>query len=213
MACEHARFGRATEAIQELEHLLKMGSRDAIAKVAKAHVDSDFDPIRKNPTFSGMMAMFEPDPDKLILKQLCASPGKIVRMVDPKRGLVIHDSYSDGSDEDNSFFALQLKGNKARRAALTTISPDSSWCNRRDLERGDHIEVIHDSVLSKWKSKRVRCIRASYMRFQLNRLCFYRTEEGPWRLGLIGEFTSGSDPGMRKDNQRGLKKAKKIFGI
>ncbi len=122
LACEYARFGKADEAIAELEHLFKMGTTKAMRKIAKLQVDSDFDPIREDSRIKDIVKSFAVDFDEPFFKQICGNEGKILTVMDAKEGLYGISARMDSRGGAIRGKATLVKGGKARTKVFNTLN-------------------------------------------------------------------------------------------
>jgi hypothetical protein len=222
LACELARDGNADASIAQLEHLFRIGNKEARKYLSKTRLDTDFDSIRNDPRMKVIANEFVVDFSQGILKQLCADYGKVGSLVDNKLGL--YDVVSASHDEyDLTGKIKRLKGGKAR-GRIYKMLDNSAWCaGGKMVRQASYSEKRNtDSVLDKWSDKyKKRCLErlgsdeeAGCRGGFVDKLCFVRSDSG-WSIGATGHVSdAGADTThyWKIFNKRAVNKAIKLFG-
>ncbi|MGB0590901.1 MAG: tetratricopeptide repeat protein [Myxococcota bacterium] len=219
LACEYARFGNADEAIGELEHLFKMGTAEAMRKIAKLQVDSDFDPIREDPRIKTISDSFAVDFDQMLFKQICGNEGKIIGIIDHKEGLYGITTRVNNRTGTLKAKAAVVKGGKARTLVFKMLD---MICDNGKVRRDERAEgpILTDTKLSKWTAKYPKRCVTYYGNIEGDpevdgdihgtdiegNMCFIRQGER-WTLGVAGQWTSSND--MESNVEETVKKATK----
>jgi hypothetical protein len=222
LACEYARFGKATETIGELEHLFRIGTPYALAKVAKLQVDKDFDPVRNDPRIKAIVRHFDVDFDQPLFKQLCANAGKAVALIKPAFG--VYRIFAAGGAN-----AVVVAGHKhisagKGRSLIADILELVCDDGKIVINMGG-AAVLVDTRLSKWTAKyKRRCVRFDGVREDDGsgttidhdrsfggRVCFIRRGKR-WIIGATGHWSIGEqDRDMGKGIKRAVKKAENAW--
>jgi hypothetical protein len=219
LACEYARFGNADEAIAELDHLFKMGTPEALRKIAKLQVDSDFDPIRTDPRITQIEEHFAIDFEQPLFKQICANEGKIIGIMDHEAGLYGISTRVDNNEGVVRGKSSIVKGGKARVLVFKLLD---TVCDMGKVARDERAEgpVLSDTKLSEWVEKYPKRCITYYTNLPGDpevdgdghgtdiegAMCFIRQGQR-WTLGVAGEWEV--DGGMETDVKPAVDKATK----
>lgn len=98
LACELARGGDKDGALRELETLIRLATPDARLFVARARFDADFDSVREDARMQGLVGQVRFDPSRPVTEQVCADPGRVADLIDPRRGVEVFVETEDASD-------------------------------------------------------------------------------------------------------------------
>jgi len=99
LACELARAGDRDGALRELETLARLATPDARLFVARARFDEDFDGLREDARFRGLVALVRFDASRPVMEQYCADPGRIADLIDARRGVEVYVETESAAEE------------------------------------------------------------------------------------------------------------------
>ena len=225
LACEYARFGKADEAIVELEHLYKMATPEAMRKLGKLQVDKDFDPIRGDHRIKAIEAGFKVDFDAMLFEQICGNEGKIITMMDNENGLYGIKTRMDRSEGVLKGKGEILKGGKARTQVFKVLDVVCDMGKIRYDEKAES-RIVSDTKLSKWTEKHPkRCVKFYgnlegdpeadgdiHGSMKEGALCFIRQGES-WMLGVAGVWSAdGADTDVEPAVDAAVKEAVSAWG-
>ena len=142
----NARFGKADEAIVGTEHLYKMGTPEAMRKLAKLQVDKDLTPFEDH-RIKAIEAGFKVDFDAMLFKQICGNEAKIITMMDNENGLYGIKTRMDRSEGVLKGKGEILKGGKARTQVFKVLDVVSDMGKIRYDEKAE-ARIVSDTKLS-----------------------------------------------------------------
>jgi len=216
LACEYARFGKADKAISELEHILRIGNKDARKYASKTRTDPDFDPIRSDHRLKAIANDFQMDFDVDPAHQLCGDYGKVGTMVNSELGLY---KYYDHKDRNPRL----LKGGKARGAVYKILD---TWCSKGKRHRYKEMGIPFGApagryTLSKdiWVNRGYKCLWGSGSGIEVGAgdseryktgLCFVR-HNNTWVIGVVGVISGMDDGSGKKVVARARRKAVALY--
>lgn len=136
LSCELALAGQGDAAIEQLEHLLRLGTPEARSFVARARFDPDFARVAGDPRFRAIGDSFRLDEGTGagtgpgVLAQVCADPGRLVALIHPERGIGHYLETESAADDVKPEKAQgPLAPRDALRFVRRLLGPEGLWCD------------------------------------------------------------------------------------
>lgn len=199
LACELARAGDKDGALQELETLLRLATPDARLFLGRARFDADFDGVREDARFKGLVGQVRFDATRPVAEQVCADPGRIADLIDPRRGVEVYVETEDASDrglaED---YQIHVTGKEAFDQVSRVMS-SLAWgaCSDEDFELTGTLKTYRLASAKETKT----CLGfAEQMEWSSQYLACFVNEDG-WKLASIAMFPDGP---LGEDYETGL---------
>jgi hypothetical protein len=195
LACELARSKAPedhTAAIGHLEDLLRVGTAESRAFVARARFAPDFDALTADPRFQAIIGSVRIDPAEPLGLQLCDDPGRVASLIDTTRGLVAHVEAEATPTGGKAILETRTVTRKEALdvvAELTKRFTESACTLEPGLEKRKSLLEYRlaqagakDSVCLAWDTD----IEWAEQFF----VCLSKQPEG-WRLATIARFPTG----------------------
>jgi len=204
-ACELAIAGQLDAAVEQLEHLLRLGTPEARLFAARAQFEEDFLRLADDPRFVAIGASFTVDPGAPLLAQVCADPARLAALVDGTRGFGHYLESESAVDESQAVKeGGPLRPAAALRFLRELMGPEGMWCEggkarRRSEECDRDLEELPLSAAPacfqrhgcmEWTEQQELCILA---------------DAGMYRVAFAARWPDGPiDPAVRAETERAL---------
>ena len=193
LACELSVAGRLDAAIEQLEHLLRMGTPLARKLVSRARYDKDFTALHSDKRYQAINAEFAIDPNVGIIAQLCADPGKVSTVVDDRRGFYYQRETETALDDGKTEkFTRHVKAKKARNTLYAFLKEGGQWCQNGQFRKTSISgERNWKLILAKQKKPYACAHRKQVMEWTSQEyLCFVR-EANSWFVYAASHIPDG----------------------
>lgn len=218
LACELSVSGQPGLAIEQLEHLFRIGTPKARKLLSRARYDSDFTALHSDPRYQAIITEFDIDQSVGIIAQLCADPGKVTTIVDDRRGFYYQretESAKDNAKTDR--FIRRMKSKKARKTLETFLKDGGQWCEggkfRQESFNGDRNQQLIFAQQTKSDVCAYRSEGAEWTTREY--ICFVREARG-WFVYAVSHIPDGPlapewDERLMRDFARAKKLGMKVY--
>lgn len=217
-ACELARLGgeHVSAALDELETLLRLGTKDARLFVARGRFDADFDAVREEPRFEAITGSVAFDPAAAFGRQFCRDPGRVGSLIDLDRGFQLYveteTAHEDGVTLD---IYAHVTGKEAYDQAIRTVGEVASYVCDPNIEYPGNLGTFR--LARAGGATKCLTLRGEAEWTSQFELCLVQ-HDGTWRLASVAEWPDGPiDERVMRDQAASARSAKETglarFGV